>query len=404
MEHTLRVIKQALLAVYSLRLRTFFSVLSVALSVSAITLIVAVVEGAYKRAIDMVERFGPDSVLIFGGEQQQRALDIRQKTLTLEDLEAIKSAFPTAYLAIPQSSERGINVSYKNKKYSTLVVGSTEHYSEAWSWPVLEGSDFKEEDVKGLRNVALIGSYLQRELFGTEDSIGKYILVKGIPIRIVGVLGERGTSPGGNNLDDRIILPISTLMRKMQNETRYISAIRLRFTDKENLDARVEELRELLRVRHRIPKGRPDDFRIISPKEIIKFLVALTGSLVLFLGVVGLTSLVVSGFVLANLFLLSVRERAQEIGIRRAVGAKKNLILFQFLSESVAITTIGGLLGFALGILSSRLLTLVAEFPIYFSWRAFAVGFSLSLFVGLVFGLEPARKASALNPIEAIKG
>ena len=403
MERALRIFLQSAKAVRSLKLRTFFCVLSVALGIAAITVIVAAVEGAYKRALDMVDRFGPDSALVFGGEQRQRALGLRQRTLTLGDVDAIREALPTAYLVVPQSSERGVTVAYKGKKYQTYVVGSTEQYSSVWTWPVIEGSDFTAEDVKGLRNVGLIGRHLQRELFGAEDPVGKYIFVKGMTVRIVGVLTERGTSPLGENLDDRLIMPISTLMRKIQNETRYVSAIRARFQDRENLDIRIGEMTELLRRRHGLSPGEPDDFRIISPTEIVRFLVALTGSLVLFLGIVGLISLVVSGFVLANLFLLSVRERSHEIGIRRASGAKKRDILAQFLSEAVIITTSGGLLGFIAGVVSSELLVLVAEFPIHFSWRAFAVGLFLSWAVGIGFGLEPARRAANLNPIEAIK-
>ncbi len=157
-------------------------------------------------------------------------------------------------------------------------------------------------------------------------------------------------------------------------------------------------------MRHKIPPEEPDDFTIISPKEIIKFLVALTGSLVIFLGVTGIISLTIAGFVLANLFLLSVRERTTEIGIRRAVGAKRQDILLQFLGESVTLTTVGGLLGFILAIASSKLLMSIAEFPIYFSWKAFVVGLLLSWIVGIVFGLQPANKAANLKPIEAIRG
>jgi putative ABC transport system permease protein len=180
--------------------------------------------------------------------------------------------------------------------------------------------------------------------------------------------------------------------------------LRIRFIDQENLYSHLEELKIFFRERHGIPEGEPDDFTIISPKEIIKFLVALTGSLVVFLGITGVISLIVAGFVLANLFLLSVKERTKEIGIRRATGAKKNDILLQFLFESVVITTIGGILGFILALLSSKLLMLIAEFPIYFSWKAFVVGLLLSWVVGIGFGLQPAKRAADLNPIEAIRG
>jgi putative ABC transport system permease protein len=193
-------------------------------------------------------------------------------------------------------------------------------------------------------------------------------------------------------------------MRKLENETKYVRAFRIRFVDQENLSHYVKELGSFLRKRHLTPEGEPDDFTIISPKEITKFLVALTGSLVAFLGVTGIISLIVAGFVLANLFLLSVRERTNEIGIRRASGAKKRDILLQFLFEAVIITTIGGLFGFLIALLSSQLLMLIAEFPIYFSWKAFVVGLLLSWTIGIGFGLQPAKRAADLKPIEAIRG
>lgn len=398
------ILSQSWRAVRSFKLRTLFCLVSVALGIASITIIVAATEGAYERALRMVARFGHDSLLVFGGSEEARATGMRPKTLTLDDLEAVRQSFPTIYIAIPMVSEREVTVSYRDKKYQTQVIGSTSDYSRAWTWPVIQGSDFSDDDVRGLRNRGLMGQHLLKELFGEEDPVGKYVLVKGIPVQIVGVLSERGTAAAGQNLDDRIVMPLTTVMRKNQNETTYVSAFRVRFLDQEQLYTRAEELRTFLRQRHRIPAGEPDDFTIVTPKEIVKFLVALTGSLVLFLGVTGTISLVVAGFVLANLFLLSVKERTSEVGIRRAAGAKRRDILFQFLGEAVIITTAGGLMGFLLGLVSSRLLMLVAEFPLRFSWRAFAAGVVLSWIVGIVFGLQPARRAAYLNPIEAIRG
>lgn len=399
-----KIASQSLKAVKSFKLRTLFCLISIALGISAITTIVAAVEGAYKKAFEIVERFGPDSLIVFSGGEEARALGIRPKTITLDDVNSVRQTFTRAYIVVPMTSVRNINISYKERKYQTLIVGSTSDYSRAWSWAVVQGSDFTDEDVKGLKNVGLIGQHLMKELFGNQDPVGKYVYVRGIPVQIVGVLSERGTSPGGENLDDRLIMPITTVMRKIQNETKYVFAFRARFIDQENLYNHADELRTFLRLRHNLSVSEPDDFRIITPKEIVKFLVALTGSLVTFLGITGIMSLVVAGFVLTNLFLLSVKERTSEIGIRRATGAKKRDILLQFLGEAVIITTIGGVAGFVLSLLSGQLLSYISEFPIYFSWKAFAVGFLLAWTVGIIFGLQPARRAANLNPIEAIRG
>lgn len=403
MERTIHIIFQSLRAVRAYKLRTVFCLMSIALGIASITIIVAAVEGAYQKAFEMVARFGHDSLLVFGGSEEVRARGERQKTITLDDIAAVQQQFPAAYLVVPMTSLRNITVSYRDRKDQTQVVGSTNNYSLAWTWPVIQGSDFTENDVQGLRNVGLIGQYLVNELFRSEDPVGKYVFVRGIPVQIVGVLSERGTSPGGDNLDNRIILPITTVMRKFQNETKYVSAFRIRFDDPGRLYEHAEKVRDFLRQRHRIPDNEPDDFRVVSPKEIVKFLVALTGSLVLFLGVAGIISLVVAGFVLANLFLLSVRERTPEIGIRRAAGARRKDIFIQFLGEAMAITIIGGLAGFLLGLASAGLLVTLVPFPIHFSWKAFAAGLFLSALVGLVFGIQPASRAANLRPIEAIR-
>jgi putative ABC transport system permease protein len=394
---------QSASAVRAFKLRTFFCLISVALGISSITIIVAATEGAYKRAYDMVERFGPDAVMVISGSDEARAVGQREKTLTLDDIEAVRQAFPTAYLVAPIAMIRGVTVAYRENKYQTVVIGATEDYSRVWSWPVTEGSDLTEEDIRGLRNVGLIGQHLSRRLFGEENPLGKYVLVMGLPIQIVGIMGERGTSPSGENLDDRIVLPLSTAMRKLQKETRYVGAIRVRFLDPDNLDRWTEDLKTFLRQRHRIRPEDPEDFRVFSPREITRFLTELIGSLVIFVGIVGLTCSVVAGFVLANLFLLSVKERSKEIGIRRSVGARRGDIRFQFLSEAVIVTSAGGLLGFLLGIAASKFLVYIADFPIYFSWKAFASGLLLSWAIGIGFGLQPAARAANLEPIEAIR-
>jgi len=403
MNRLLNIIGQAFRAVAALKLRTFFCVLSIAIGISAITIIVAATEGAYQKAFDIVASFGPDSILIVSGSEESRGIARREKTLTLADAEEIRSSFATAYMVVPMSRVRETIISYKANRYSAPIIGSTSDYSLAWSWPVVEGSDFTQEDLKRLANVALLGHETTRELFDEENPVGKTIQVGQIPVQVVGVLLERGSSQGGGNLDNRVVMPITTVMKKYQNESKYVQALRVRFEDQDNLDIRVEELKAFLRAQHRLPDSEPNDFQVFSPKDIIRFLVALTGSLVAFVGIVGIISLVVAGFVLANLFHLSVRERTGEIGIRRSVGAKRRDILLQFLGEALIITTVGGLIGFVMGVGAAELLTYVEAFPIHFSWKAFAIGLFLSWLVGLLFGLKPASQAANLEPVEAIR-
>jgi putative ABC transport system permease protein len=403
-DRLIRIFSQSLQAVVALKIRTFFCTLSIAIGISAITIIVAAPEGAYQKAFEIVETFGPDSIFIVGGSEKTRGVTQRQKTLTLADAEAIRSAFATAYMVVPMTTIQDVIVSYKGNRYSAPIVGTTSDYSRSWSWPVVEGSDFTDDDLRRLANVALLGNETMKQLFGEENPVGKTIRIRQIPVQVVGVLLERGSAQGGGNMDNRVIMPLSTVMKKLQNESKYVAFIRVRFEDQENLDHHLEELKTFLRTQHRLPDGEPDDFQIFSPKDIIKFLVALTGSLIAFVGIVGIISLVVAGFVLANLFHLSIRERTGEIGIRRSVGAKRRDILFQFLGEALIITTAGGLCGFLMGVAAARLLQYVEAFPIHFSWKAFVIGLFLSWLVGIIFGLRPASQAAHLEPIEAIRG
>ena len=404
MDRLINILSQSLQAVVALKIRTFFCTLSIAIGISAVTIIVAATEGAYQKAFEIVETFGPDSIFVVGGSEKSRAVTQRQKTLTLADAAAIRSAFATAYMVVPMTTVQDVIVSYKGNRYSAPIVGTTSDYSRSWSWPVVEGSDFTDDDLRRLANVALLGNETMKQLFGEENPVGKTILIRKIPVQVVGVLLERGSAQGGGNMDNRVIMPLSTVMKKLQNEAKYVAFIRVRFEDQENLDRHLEELKAFLRRQHRLPDGEPDDFQIFSPKDIIKFLVALTGSLIAFVGIVGIISLMVAGFVLANLFHLSIRERTGEIGIRRSVGAKRRDILFQFLGEALIITTAGGLCGFLMGVAAARLLQHVEAFPIRFSWKAFAIGLFLSWLVGIVFGLRPATQAAHLEPIEAIRG
>ncbi|MEO5355881.1 MAG: ABC transporter permease [Nitrospirae bacterium YQR-1] len=395
--------RSAVSAVRAYRLRSFFCILSVSIAIASITAIVAAVEGAYKSAYELVDKFGPDTALIIGGGEVAKAAGYRYKTLTLTDSQAIRDAFMTAWLVLPVVIKQGTGVSHGSKKHQTLVLGSSEDYSRSWSWPVEEGSDFTADDIVSGASVCLLGVKVVRELFADKSPVGQTILVGQIPCKVTGVLADRTISQMGSDLNDRVIMPISTVMRKLLNESRYVSVIKVRFEDQENLKYHISELREFLRSRHGLKEDEDDDFKIVSADEIISFLVALTGSLVVFLGITGIVSLVVSGFVLANLFLLSVKERTREIGIRRAIGATKRDIFTMFLFEATLVTALGGFAGFFLGVIVSEILNAAADFPVHFSWKAFATGLTLSILTGIVFGIKPAGDAASLNPIEAIR-
>ncbi len=403
METFFNFLKQSFNAVVSYKIRTFFSILGIAFGIASLTIIVAAVEGSYNRAYQIIDVFGPESILIFSGSREERGIRQRKKTLTMDDIQYLKKNIPQIKLIMPVLYVDDAQVYYRGNIITTKAYGVSTQFEEAWNWYLIEGRLFNEDELRQKKNVCVIGLYIKEELFGNENPIGKMIVVNKLPCKVLGVLSKRGTTPTGRNLDDRILIPYTTVMSKINHDFRYVNSIRIRFEKGSDVETLVEYVRYLLREKHKLYSNQPDDFFILSPKEIIRFLVNLTGTLVLFLGLSSVISLTVGGFVLANLFLLSVNERKKEIGIRRAVGGRKRDILFQFLLEGWIVSVVGAALGFILAVVGANILTHIAQFPIKFSPIAFLMAVVISLIVGTISVFNPALKAARLNPIEAIR-
>ena len=400
-----RVCGMAGAALWAYRLRSAFVVAAIALGISSLTVIVASIDGAERKARQIVEMFGPDTAFVLGGDIESRAVGQRTLTLSYEDARSIRAELPGVYLVVPMRARSNVTVHYGDRRMDLpTVVGSTAGYAEVWNWPLAEGRDFSEEDVERGAKVALIGDTPARELFGDASPLGYTILVDKLPVQIIGRLAYRGVAGMGPPVDDRIILPITTLTQRFNLNRKYFRALRVKFTDPENMDFHVENLRSLLRRLHNLAPGDKDDFTILTADEILKFLSMFKGGLLLFLGITAAVAMVVGGFVLANLFYLSVSERRTEIGLKKALGAKNRAILQQFLAEAVGLTLIGALFGMALGMGMGQLLERLDILQILFSWKVFVYSVAAAVAIGLLFGLKPARQAAALPPVEALKG
>jgi len=399
----LLLFQEALKSVYAYKLRTILALLSIALGISGVTLVVGSVYGAFDKVYEMLEQFGSDAAIIFGGVQKMRAAGFRGQTLTLEDAKAIKNAFPTAYVVVPMNFKGGVKTSYKGNYIQTRLEGATEGYADAWSWPIFEGMDFTKEDVAAASKKCLLGSYTKEKLFDEMDPIGKYITVGNFNCQVTGILVERGVSSQGHNVNDKILMPLTSLSKYILKEYKYVRIIRVRFEDIKNLSSRIEELKSFLRRQHNLGPEIDDDFVIISPKEILKFFFTIVGSLVIFLIVITIMMVTVGGFVMANLFLLSVQDRTKEIGIRRSVGATRSDIFLQYMYEFGIITVMGGCLGFLLGVIFSRFLSNFELFAVTISFNVFIASIFVSILIAIVFGIMPARNASRVDPIKAIR-
>lgn len=401
-----RILSMGLGAVWAFKLRSLFVVLGVAFGIASLTLIVTAVDGANRKATEIVDMFGPDSALIFGGNFMKRAVGMRTLTLNRADAKRIKDSLPGAYQVIPMRAKSGQTVKYGNRNYQdVLIIGATNGYSKAWNWPLAEGRDISEEDERIGAKIALIGDKPSTELFGDDSPVGKVIYISNIPFQIVGKLSYRGfTSGGGGDIDNRIIIPLSTLLQRYNMDRKYFRALRVKFYEPDYMAAHTENLRSLLRDQHHLEPGEDDDFSILTADEVLKFLSMFKGGLTIFLGVTATISMLVGGFVLANLFSISVSERAEEIGLKKALGAHSSAIMLQFLVEACALTMLGGVLGLFLGLGLGQFLSRLDILTIQFSWKAFLMALAGSQAVGLIFGLKPAKQAADLDPIQALRG
>ena len=395
----------AMEAVWAYKLRSVFVTAAIALGIAALTIIVTSVDGAQRKALEIVDMFGPDAVFVLGGDIRSRAVGKRTYTLTWDDARRLRQSLPGAYLVVPMRAKRGVMARAGGRsKEISVVVGATEGYAKVWNWPLTEGRDITRRDVTLGAKVGLIGDQAAEDLFGATSPIGKVIFLADIPVRIIGRLSYRGFTGGGSNLDERVVIPLTTLTQRFNMNRKYFRALRIKVHDPERMDAHVENVRSLLRHLHGLQDGQDDDFTLLTADEILKFIGMLKGGLVAFLGVTATVAMLVGGFVLANLFYISVGERTNEIGLRKALGAPAWAITTQFLFEAAILPVAGALVGMGLGMGLGQALSRLGILEIQFSCKVFFLALGSAVAVGLVFGIRPARRAARLDPVAALRG
>ncbi len=400
-----KTVKLALRAIGMNKMRALLMMLGVIIGITTLTVIVSVGKGASAKVMKSVQNFGANAVMIIaGGGKVMGPPDEKVNTLTLEDAQAVMTEVKGIRSMDTALIRLGRTVKYEENNTNTVIYGGTVNYGDAWDWNVESGDYFTEEDVTSMARVAVVGKTVVDELYGSTDPIGTNIKIENVNFKVVGVLAPRGTSPMGMDMDSRIVIPYSTASRRVFN-TPYLSLIRVAAIDPNQVEKIENDVAALLKERHHIQSGFPEDFRVRGASSVSKMAKAMMGTLNLFLGLVSLISLVVGGIVVMNIMLISVGERVKEIGLRRAVGARKLDIRNQFLIESSLITLMGGIIGVLAGLVVSALIPIMSKgkMAAILSWEPFVLGFVFSVLVGILAGIHPAKKAAEMDPVIALK-
>jgi putative ABC transport system permease protein len=405
----LMVLRIALKALRVNKLRTSLTMLGMIIGVAAVIAMLAIGGGAQERVREQLANLGSNLMLIIPGSTTASGVRLgagAAQTLTEDDALAIAAEVEGVIVAAPAIRGVGQVVS-GNANWSTQFFGTTNDYLIARDWPLAAGRLFEPAEMSGSGKVALIGLTTARQLFGDADPIDQVVRVRTVPLTIIGVLERKGQNALGQDQDDIILMPLSTARNRVLGQTqgkqRRVGTISVKTMDGVDMKAVEDRIRELLRQRMRLQPGAEEPFTVRNLTEILQAQEQASRVLTLLLGAVASVSLLVGGIGIMNIMLVSVTERTREIGLRMAVGARGQDILKQFLVEAVTLSTIGGLLGILLGVGASYAVGEFANWRTSITPQAIALAVGFSAVVGVFFGFYPARKASRLLPIEALR-
>ena len=398
---TLRI---ALRALMRNKLRAFLTMLGIIIGVGAVIAMVAIGEGAKATIRSQIASLGTNVLIILPGTSVQGGVRTGSggvNTLVDGDAKAMMRELPAVAFASP-ALRRPEQVVAGNLNWLTLTQGVAPEFQQIRDWQVAEGRFIHDGDIESAAKVAVVGETVVNQLFGSDDPIDAVIRIRNIPFRVVGVLAPKGQTSQGTDQDDTIIIPYTTMQKRLMRIT-FVQSIVASAINAERLPEAQAQITALLRQRHRIGPDREDDFYIRNLSDIAEAASSSARVMAVLLGTVASISLLVGGIGIMNIMLVSVTERTREIGIRMAVGARRKDIMLQFLVEAVVMAATGGCIGILLGIGSSEILNDWAQWPTHISTTIIAIAFFFSGAVGVFFGFYPARKAANLDPIDALR-
>jgi putative ABC transport system permease protein len=404
MEELVATIRLALRALARNKMRSTLTMLGIIIGVGAVIAMVALGQGAQEQVQQQIAAMGSNMLFVSSGSMNKGGLRMgwgNTQTLVMDDVQAIMRECPAVALAAPGAGA-GAQVVFGNDNWGTKINGTEPQYFEIREWAFAEGTSFTQEDVTLAANVGVIGETVRKNLFGAVDPVGQTIRINNLPFKVIGVLTPKGQSAAmGDDQDDTIIIPITTLQKKITGQ-RWLRYISVSAKSKAASFAAQQQITALLRDRHKIRPGQDDDFGVRNLADLASAADEAGSVLTLLLAIVAGISLLIGGIGIMNIMLVSVTERTREIGIRMAIGATESDVHRQFLIEAVTLSFIGGAIGIFVGLLSTFVIQW-AGWPVSVSKITLVIATVFSIGVGVFFGFYPARKAAGLNPIEALR-
>ncbi|MCC6398675.1 MAG: ABC transporter permease [Bacteroidetes bacterium] len=401
---TLNIIRSAFRALRRNKMRSFLTMLGIIIGVGAVIAMLAIGQGAEYSVKQQISALGTNVLIVFPGSQQQGGLRVgagSMTTLTEEDAAAIQKECPAVAYVSPGTRSGG-QVVAGNLNWGTSIEGTGADYLEIRKWTVEYGEYFSEQDVKGAAKVCVLGRTVADNLFPESSPIGQTVRLRNMPAKVIGVLSKKGQNAMGQDQDDIILAPYTTVLRRLSHFP-YLRQILVSATSPNTIPEAERQITELLRMRHKIESFDQDDFTIRNQSDIAATATATTEILTILLASIAGVSLLVGGIGIMNIMLVSVTERTREIGIRMSVGARGRDILTQFLIEALVLSLLGGIVGIGLGVGGSYAISGLANWPTIVTAFSIILSFTFSIAIGLFFGFYPARKAALLNPIDALR-
>jgi len=396
------LIKVAFKSILKNRMRSFLTILGIVIGVGAVIALVAIGQGASADIEGEISSLGTNMLIIRSGSTRTGGVSrgaSSLNTLRMDDVKKLEEEATLLQYVSPIINAAG-QVIAAGKNWSSSVQGVSTSYLEIRDWTLEKGIFFTDRDIRSRRKVAVLGKTVVEELFGEQDPIGAKIRIRNVPFTVIGVLSEKGQSMMGDQ-DDVILAPSTTVLYRMSDGLT-VNTIMVSAVSAAQMDAALEEATRLIREEHKLKPGEDDDFSIRSQTDIISRVTSVTGIMTMLLGAIAGVSLLVGGIGIMNIMLVSVTERTKEIGIRMAIGARAGDVLSQFLIEAVILSMLGGIIGILLGIGLGKLVSSLINSSLLVDPFIAFIAFVFSGAVGVFFGLYPARKASRLNPIDAL--